>query len=140
MDVNDNSPVFSKSSYLVDVSEDAEQGSQVLEVSRNKYYGDSKYVFVFFRHLTYSFFNFQVTATDADDELNGRVLYFLSREAHGAFTVDDKTGRITTSAPLDREKRASYSFQVFAVDLSPAAPRNTSAQASEGIKVFSLLQ
>lgn len=53
MDVNDNSPVFSKSSYMVDVSEDAEQGSQVLEVCRNKYYGDSKYVFVFFRHLTY---------------------------------------------------------------------------------------
>ncbi|XP_047462295.1 LOW QUALITY PROTEIN: protocadherin-16-like [Mugil cephalus] len=102
MDVNDNSPVFRKSSYMVEVSEDAEQGSQVLEVS----------------------------ATDADDELNGKVLYFLSREAHGAFTVDDKTGRITTTAPLDREKRASYSFQVFAVDLSPATPRNTSAQVT----------
>lgn len=32
MDVNDNSPVFSKSSYSVEVSEDAAEGYQVLEV------------------------------------------------------------------------------------------------------------
>ncbi|XP_074466224.1 protocadherin-16 [Sebastes fasciatus] len=102
LDVNDNNPVFSRSSYAVEVSEDAAEGTQVLEVS----------------------------ATDADDDLNGRVLYFLSREAHGAFSVDESTGAITTSAPLDREKQASYSFQVFAVDLSPAEPRNTSAQVT----------
>ncbi|XP_069002409.1 protocadherin-16 [Embiotoca jacksoni] len=102
LDVNDNSPVFTKSSYSVEVSEDAAEGSLVLEVS----------------------------ATDVDDDLNGKVLYFLSREAHGAFTVDENTGRITTSAPLDREKWASYSLQVFAVDLSPAAPRNISAQVT----------
>lgn len=81
------------------------------------------------------FICFQVSATDADDELNGKVLYFLSREAHGAFSVDENTGVITTSAPLDREKWASYSFQVFAVDLSPAEPRNTSAQVNEGLDI-----
>uniref|UniRef100_A0A4W6FUB5 Protocadherin-16 n=1 Tax=Lates calcarifer TaxID=8187 RepID=A0A4W6FUB5_LATCA len=102
LDVNDNSPIFSRSSYSVEVSEDAAEGTQVLEV----------------------------TAIDADDDLNGKVLYFLSRETHGAFTVDENTGRITTAAPLDREKIASYSFQVFAVDLSPAAPRNSSAQVT----------
>lgn len=32
MDVNDNSPVFRKSSYSVEVSEDAVEGSRVLEV------------------------------------------------------------------------------------------------------------
>lgn len=31
-DVNDNSPVFSRSSYSVDVSEDAPEGDRVLEV------------------------------------------------------------------------------------------------------------
>ncbi|XP_061755306.1 protocadherin-16-like [Nerophis ophidion] len=102
MDVNDNSPVFGRSSYTADVSEDSLQGSQVLTVS----------------------------ATDLDDDLNGKVLYFLSQEAHGAFTVDEHTGRIATSAPLDRERQASYSFQVLAVDLSPATPRNTSAQVT----------
>lgn len=34
LDVNDNSPVFSSSSYSVDVSEDAAEGSRVLEVGR----------------------------------------------------------------------------------------------------------
>ncbi|XP_053297977.1 protocadherin-16 [Pleuronectes platessa] len=102
MDVNDNSPLFDRNTYSVEVSEDAAEGTHILEV----------------------------TATDADDELNGKVLYFLSRETHGAFAVDENTGRITTAAPLDREKLASYSFQVFAVDLSPAAPRNTSAQVT----------
>lgn len=33
MDVNDNSPVFSKSSYSVEVSEDAAEGYRVLEVN-----------------------------------------------------------------------------------------------------------
>lgn len=35
LDVNDNSPVFSKSSYTVEVSEDAAEGYKVLEVSGN---------------------------------------------------------------------------------------------------------
>ena len=71
-----------------------------------------------------------MTATDADEGENGKVLYFLSQEARGAFTVDENTGCITTASPVDREKRASYSFRVFAVDLSPAEPRNTSAQVT----------
>lgn len=77
-----------------------------------------------------------MSAADADDALNGKVLYFLSHDAHGAFTVDENTGIITTSAALDREKWPSYNFQVFAVDLSPAAPRNSSAQVKEGRKLF----
>lgn len=100
LDVNDNSPVFSRSSYTVDVSEDATVGTQVLEVK----------------------------ATDKDEAFNGKVLYFLSREAHGVFTIDENTGHIMTSAPLDREKVSTYTFQVFAIDLSPADPRNSSAQ------------
>ncbi|KAM8835014.1 protocadherin-16 [Synchiropus picturatus] len=102
LDVNDHSPLFDRSSYTVDVSEDAAEGTPVLQVS----------------------------ASDADEELNGKVLYFLSQEAHGAFAVDESGGWIATSAPLDRERKASYSFQVFAVDLSPAAPRNSSAQVT----------
>uniref|UniRef100_W5KLY4 Protocadherin-16 n=1 Tax=Astyanax mexicanus TaxID=7994 RepID=W5KLY4_ASTMX len=102
LDVNDNSPTFTSSSYTVDVSEDAAVGSSLLDV----------------------------TAKDADEGQNGQILYFLSSEARGDFTVDPDTGRIVTAAPLDREKRASYSFQVCAVDLSPATPRNTTAQVT----------
>ncbi|XP_026994718.2 protocadherin-16 [Tachysurus fulvidraco] len=102
LDINDNSPIFSSSSYAIDISEDATIGSLVLEV----------------------------TANDADDGTNGQILYFLNKEARGAFTIDADTGRILTAALLDREKTAFYSFQVCAVDLSPAAPHNTTAQVT----------
>uniref|UniRef100_A0A8C1ZWM1 Protocadherin-16 n=1 Tax=Cyprinus carpio TaxID=7962 RepID=A0A8C1ZWM1_CYPCA len=105
LDVNDNSPKFGSSSYTVDVSEDAAVGLLVLDA----------------------------TATDVDEGENGQILYFLSQEAKGAFTVHPDTGKITTTALLDREKRASYIFQVYAVDLSPAAPRNTTAQVTISI-------
>ncbi|KAI7793262.1 putative protocadherin-16 [Triplophysa rosa] len=105
LDVNDNSPKFSSSSYTIDVSEDAAVGSVVLDV----------------------------TATDVDEGENGQILFFLSQEAKGAFTVDPDSGRITTTALLDREKRASYTFHVYAVDLSPAAPRNATAQVTATI-------
>uniref|UniRef100_A0A672QNN4 Protocadherin-16 n=1 Tax=Sinocyclocheilus grahami TaxID=75366 RepID=A0A672QNN4_SINGR len=102
LDVNDNSPKFGSSSYTVDVSEDVAVGLLVLDA----------------------------TATDVDEGENGQILYFLSQEAKGSFTVHPDTGRITTATPLDREKRASYTFQVYAVDLSPDAPRNTTAQVT----------
>lgn len=44
MDVNDNSPVFTKSSYSVDVLEDAAEGSRVLEVHLG--YRESEMCFV----------------------------------------------------------------------------------------------
>ncbi|XP_061659458.1 protocadherin-16-like isoform X2 [Syngnathoides biaculeatus] len=102
LDVNDNNPVFGTASYNADISEDAAEGSQVLMVS----------------------------AEDPDDDVNGKVAYFLSHEADGAFAVEEQTGRVITSARLDREKQASYSFQVFATDQSPASPRNSSTQVT----------
>ncbi|KAG7484455.1 hypothetical protein MATL_G00049540 [Megalops atlanticus] len=105
LDVNDNSPRFERSSYTIDVSEDAAVGTPVLEV----------------------------TATDEDEGLNGKMLYFLTSESAGMFAVDQETGRITVAAPLDREKRASYSFQVCAVDSSPASPRNSTTQVTVNI-------
>ncbi|KAG5269346.1 hypothetical protein AALO_G00200980 [Alosa alosa] len=102
LDINDNSPLFQSSSYTIDVSEDTPESSPVLEV----------------------------TATDADEGPNGQVLYYLSKEAEGMFLVDEQSGRIFTATPLDREKKASYTFQVWAVDSAPAAPRNSTAQVA----------
>lgn len=99
LDVNDNSPRFDSASYAAEVPEDTPEGTLVL----------------------------QATATDEDAGSNGQVLYFLSGEAGGVFAVDPETGRVSTTVPLDREKRASYSFRVCATDLSPAGPRNASA-------------
>ncbi|KAL4608577.1 protocadherin-16-like [Arapaima gigas] len=105
LDVNDNSPRFKRDIYTVDVSEDVTVGSQLLEV----------------------------TATDADEGQNGKILYFLSPDSLGAFAVDQDTGRITIAAVLDRERRASYSFQVWAMDSSPSVPHNSTALVTVSI-------
>ncbi|KAJ8412516.1 hypothetical protein AAFF_G00128520, partial [Aldrovandia affinis] len=105
LDVNDNSPRFESASYTVDVAEDSAEGTVVLEVS----------------------------AMDEDEDVNGKVLYFLTSESAGMFAVDQDMGWITVLAPLDREKRATYSFLVCAMDSSPAAPHNTTARVTINI-------
>lgn len=102
LDLNDNSPVFPRSSYSVEVSEDASEGSLVLEVS----------------------------ASDKDEGPNSQVVYFLNHESRGMFIVDQHTGRIITAAALDREKVASYNFKIYAMDSSASNPRNTSAEVT----------
>uniref|UniRef100_A0A8C7R379 Protocadherin-16 n=1 Tax=Oncorhynchus mykiss TaxID=8022 RepID=A0A8C7R379_ONCMY len=99
LDVNDHSPQFTSPSYTADLSEDAPIGSLVLEVS----------------------------ATDLDQGSNSQVLYFLLRGSQGMFIIDQHTGHVITAAPLDRERTASYTFDVCATDSSPASPRNSTA-------------
>nr|XP_020468749.1 protocadherin-16-like [Monopterus albus] len=100
LDINDHSPQFQSSSYTADVSEDVPIGSLVLEVK----------------------------AIDLDQGPNSQVLYFLSRGSQSMFIIDENTGRIMTATPLDRERTASYTFEVCATDSSPANPRNSSVQ------------
>lgn len=100
MDINDHSPQFQSSSYTADISEDVPIGSLVLEVK----------------------------AVDLDQGPNSQVLYFLSSGSQSMFIIDQNTGRIITAAPLDRERTASYTFEVCATDSSPVNPRNSTAQ------------
>ncbi|KAA0702516.1 Protocadherin-16 Protein dachsous -like protein 1 [Triplophysa tibetana] len=105
LDLNDNSPVFPSNSYSVEISEDAPEGSLVLKVS----------------------------ASDPDEGSNSQLVYFLSQESRGMFTVDQNTGRIRTATTLDREKVSSYSFKVYAMDSSATNPHNTSAQLTVNV-------
>ncbi|KAK6285155.1 hypothetical protein J4Q44_G00390190 [Coregonus suidteri] len=43
------------------------------------------------------------------------------------FIIDQHTGHVITAAPLDRERTASYTFDVCATDSSPTSPRNSTA-------------
>ncbi|KAM4566806.1 protocadherin-16-like isoform 1-T2 [Odontesthes bonariensis] len=102
LDINDHSPQFQSSSYTADISEDVPIGSLVLEVK----------------------------AIDLDYGPNSQVVYFLSHGSRSMFIIDQKTGRIITAAPLDRERTASYTFEVCATDSSPADPHNSTAQVT----------
>lgn len=89
-DVNDNPPIFKKSSYIGSVPEDASVGTSILQIS----------------------------ATDADRGLNGHVTYALGLEngSEGSFAVDPVSGVIRTAKILDRESVAQYDLVAYALD------------------------
>ncbi|NXC10590.1 PCDGA protein, partial [Orthonyx spaldingii] len=89
LDANDNAPVFSQAEYTVRVAEDVPVGSVLVTV----------------------------TATDADEGLNGHVKYSLKKEADTAlFHLDSETGEITLLRSLDFEDGDSYELEVQARD------------------------
>ncbi|XP_039247033.1 protocadherin gamma-A10-like [Pipra filicauda] len=91
LDANDNAPVFSQAEYTVRVPEDVPVGSVLVTV----------------------------TATDADEGLNGNVRYSLQKEADMALdivNVDAETGEITLLRSLDFEEGKAYELEVQARD------------------------
>lgn len=58
----------------------------------------------------------RVSATDADQGLNGRVRYTLEDDGDGAFAIDSTTGTVRTAKQLDRESVARYTLKAVAVD------------------------
>uniref|UniRef100_A0A8C3TV20 Cadherin domain-containing protein n=1 Tax=Catharus ustulatus TaxID=91951 RepID=A0A8C3TV20_CATUS len=91
LDANDNAPVFSQAEYTVRVPEDVPVGSTLVTV----------------------------TATDADDGLNGHVKYSLKKVSDMAsdiFHLDTETGDISLLQSLDFEEGGSYELEVQAHD------------------------
>uniref|UniRef100_A0AAY5KKY4 Cadherin domain-containing protein n=1 Tax=Esox lucius TaxID=8010 RepID=A0AAY5KKY4_ESOLU len=92
MDVNDNNPIFSKSLYKVQVSENAALGTLVMIIN----------------------------ATDMDEGLNGEIEYSFigsgERDHHRLFEVNKHTGEITTRAGLDHEENPAFEVRVQAKD------------------------
>ncbi|NXM20210.1 PCDG7 protein, partial [Ploceus nigricollis] len=87
VDANDNAPVFSQAEYTVRVPEDVPVGSTLVTV----------------------------TATDADEGLNGQVKYsyqMVSVKASKIFHLDAETGAITLMRNLDFEEGTSYELEI----------------------------
>lgn len=55
-------------------------------------------------------------ATDADFGENARLTYKIERSSYNKFRIDNETGLLTVTQPLDFEDQNSYSIQVVAVD------------------------
>lgn len=102
LDDNDNTPVFSQSNYLFEVSEDVAVGHAVGLVS----------------------------ASDDDEGSNAVITYFTKMEnGSELFMINDTTGRIMTAAKLDREKNSSVTFIIIARDKgSPSLESNVTVQ------------
>ncbi|XP_068554643.1 protocadherin gamma-A5-like [Anas acuta] len=91
LDANDNAPVFSQAVYAVSVPEDVPVSSTLLTL----------------------------TATDADEGLNGKVKYSfkgISMKVSKIFHLDPETGSIRLLRSLDFEEGDSYEMEVQAHD------------------------
>ncbi|CAG0913258.1 unnamed protein product [Notodromas monacha] len=97
-DINDHGPVFDTIRYVARVAENAPIATSVVSIR----------------------------AKDADDGLNGRVVYSLL-ENEGKFGIDEITGIVVTTAELDREERDEYALVVAASDSALSDSRTSYA-------------
>ncbi|CAG7815710.1 unnamed protein product [Allacma fusca] len=98
-DVNDNPPIFLRSSYSAQISEGAPLGSQVV----------------------------RVIASDIDEGLNGDIFYYLKEGNDGdVFKIDTTTGQIILAKHLDRESQPQYTLTVIAQDTAENNPLSSS--------------
>ncbi|XP_071313466.1 protocadherin alpha-8-like isoform X15 [Trachinotus anak] len=108
LDVNDNTPVFSKDIYSVTLTENAPIGTTVV----------------------------QVNATDLDEGPNGDVVYSFSKSVShkllNLFDINLSTGEITVKGLIDYEEKDKYELEIQAKDKG-LAPLST--QKSVMIKI-----
>ncbi|XP_064833221.1 protocadherin alpha-5-like [Oncorhynchus masou masou] len=100
IDVNDNSPVFSKPMYKVRVSENVPIGTPIIKLN----------------------------ATDLDSGVNGEIFFYLihhgNQKAWDVFQIDPATGEITVKEVIDHEENVAFELHVQAKDRS-SSPRTT---------------
>nr|XP_033489681.1 protocadherin alpha-2-like [Epinephelus lanceolatus] len=103
IDVNDNTPVFSKSLYKARVNENATPGTLVIKLN----------------------------ATDLDEGMNSKILYsFIKRgnaNPSNMFDLNSETGEITVKGTLDYEETPAYEVRVQAMDQG-ISPRSAYAK------------
>lgn len=88
LDDNDNPPECTRNSYVLSVSEDANPGTFLISIE----------------------------ATDLDEGINGRQIFYLSGPDADFFAIERGSGILKTALPLDRERMASYSLTAHAQD------------------------
>nr|XP_033948394.1 protocadherin beta-15-like [Pseudochaenichthys georgianus] len=91
LDANDNSPVFTESVYTASLPENSPMKTPVITVS----------------------------ASDADEGVNGEVTYEFSRlsdKSQKLFLLDEKTGEIFVTGEIDYEEGSNYEVMVEAKD------------------------
>ncbi|XP_070539253.1 protocadherin Fat 4-like [Ptychodera flava] len=87
-DYNDNKPLFSHPNVNLQISEATQPGSLITSIN----------------------------ATDADEDLNAALLYFISEGSQGKFKVDSHTGELSVIGHLDRETTEFYDLKIIVRD------------------------
>ncbi|XP_054708155.1 fat-like cadherin-related tumor suppressor homolog [Uloborus diversus] len=92
-DVNDNRPMFEKSSYSFVIMENAKNGTSIVRLRAN----------------------------DRDEDVNSALTFHLETDAD-EFYIDPQSGLLTVFGVLDRERTDSYQLKARVVDGSPDNP------------------
>ena len=116
-DVDDHPPFFARSEFVGEVSESADPGDDVLDTDGNP---------------------LQLTVEDLDE---GATVTIITYGFGVPFSVDETTGYVTVSSPLNAETRHEYQFLVVAQDNTdllsfPATVTITVIDENEHIPVF----
>ncbi|XP_040043063.2 protocadherin-18a isoform X1 [Gasterosteus aculeatus] len=94
-DSNDNSPIFDKSSYVINLPESSPVGTLIIDLN----------------------------ATDADDGTNAKIIYSFSSHVSPKimemFKINPDSGRLTLIRRMDYEAANSYDIDVQAQDMGP---------------------
>ncbi|XP_018607242.2 protocadherin alpha-6-like isoform X12 [Scleropages formosus] len=91
LDINDNSPIFSKPLFKITVSENTPVGAEIIRLN----------------------------ATDADDGINSEIVYSLIEHGNlGAefFAIHSETGTITVKGNIDYEEHSVFELRIQAKD------------------------
>uniref|UniRef100_A0A8D3DVP0 Cadherin domain-containing protein n=1 Tax=Scophthalmus maximus TaxID=52904 RepID=A0A8D3DVP0_SCOMX len=103
IDVNDNTPTFSKSLYKVRVKENSNAGEHVIKLN----------------------------ASDLDEGMNSKILYSLIKRGNidpsNIFDLNSESGEMTVKGTLDYEETSAYEVRVQAVDQG-TSPRSAHAK------------
>ena len=125
-DTNNNDPVFDQTVYHTNVSEIAEIGQYVTQVSCDPI--SYIYNFVFFFKSNFFKFNFskilKMKAHDADVGLNAQIIYTLlpnvddevDSQMSNDFIINNRTGIIVVNGGLDYDRKNVYSYRLKAED------------------------
>ncbi|GBP49666.1 Cadherin-related tumor suppressor [Eumeta japonica] len=107
LDENDNSPVFDPKQYSASVPENASIGASVLQVS----------------------------ATDVDEGINGRVRYSISSgDDNRDFSISEDSGIVRVAKNLNYERKSRYVLTIKAEDCSEDDVRYDTAEISISIQ------
>ncbi|KAL4715527.1 hypothetical protein ACJJTC_009153 [Scirpophaga incertulas] len=107
LDENDNSPVFDPKQYSASVPENASIGASVLQVS----------------------------ATDIDEDVNGRVRYSIATgDENRDFSISEDTGVVRVAKNLNFERKSRYVLIIRAEDCGKDEVRYDTAEISISIQ------
>ncbi|XP_057188833.1 protocadherin Fat 1a isoform X3 [Triplophysa rosa] len=107
-DVNDNAPLFTSDPYTLTVFENTEINTPVA----------------------------RLYASDLDTGSNAEIFYSLLDSADGVFSIEEETGIVHLSRPLDRELQSLYTLRARATDRG--SPRRLSSLSTVSISILDI--